>query len=67
MQSGAIDPKAKVPVVQVDFGVDTPTINVPPADSLEGNEVSLNLKYEPSNLGESTGIIVLNSPDGGEY
>ena len=47
--------------------MDTPNINAPPADSPEGNEISLNLRYEPSNFGESNAVLVLSSQDGGEY
>ena len=66
--TGPVDLKAKGgPVIQINFSVDTPSINVPPADSLEGNEVSLNLRYEPSNLGESNAVLILSSLDGEEY
>ena len=68
ISSGPIDPKAKGgPIAQVDFLLDTPTINAPPADSVEGNELTLNIRYEPSNFGESSAILILQSADGGEY
>lgn len=63
-----VDPKAKGgPLVQVDFSVDVPNINAPAADSLEGSEVAINVRYEPSTLGESSAILILFSAEGGEY
>jgi hydrocephalus-inducing protein len=53
--------------VQVDFSVETPTIAAPPTDSPDGSEVTINVRYEPSSLGESSGILLLSSPEGGEY
>ncbi|EGR28756.1 hypothetical protein IMG5_169530, partial [Ichthyophthirius multifiliis] len=62
-----VDPKAKLPPVQVDFSVEQPTILAPPAETLEGNEVSLNIKFEPSMLGETSAILYITSAEGGEY
>ena len=57
----------KVPSALVDFIVDAPTFNAPPAESNDGIEVGVNIKFEPSALGDSRAIIVLSSPDSGEY
>ena len=67
ISSGPVDPKAKAPAQLVDFIIDVPTITVPPSDSLDGNEVSLNIRYEPSSLGESSCVLIIQSPEGGEY
>lgn len=64
------DPKAKgAPPVLVDFIPETPTINAAPvsADNPDGVEVSINIRYEPSSLGETTAQLVVTSPEGGEY
>ncbi|EGR29178.1 hypothetical protein IMG5_161280 [Ichthyophthirius multifiliis] len=54
---------------RLDFYIEQqqPTIIAPPSDSTDGNELSVNIKYEPSVLGESTAILIINSPEGGEY
>jgi len=51
----------------IDFTVDVPTINAPPADSHDGIEVPVNIRFEPSNIGESRAQLTVSSPEGGEY
>lgn len=61
------DPKAKLLPVLVDFSVEVPTITAPPAESQDGSELSVNLRFEPSLLGESLALLIVSSVDGGEY
>lgn len=61
------DPKAKLPPIQVDFAVEQATIAAPPAESYDGSEISLNVRFEPSLLGEAVALLIITSPDGGEY
>lgn len=61
------DPKAKAPVVVSDFTVETATVNAPAADSFEGVEVGVNVRFEPSGLSESSSQLIVSSNDGGEY
>jgi hypothetical protein len=64
------DPKAKAPPVQVDFYplvLANNTFNAPAADSYDGVECGIDIKYEPSNLGDSRAVLFVSSPDGGEY
>ncbi len=60
-----VDPKAKVPAVVSDFTVETPTINVPGSENFEGVEGSVNVKFEPSGMGDSISQLIISSPDGG--
>jgi hydrocephalus-inducing protein len=50
-----LDPKAKVALT--DFSLDTNEIKAPPADSFEGNELGLSIRFEPSSLVESRSIL----------
>ncbi len=52
---------------QFDFVVENPSVNAPGADSYEGVEVSVNLKFEPSILGEVSAQLTVVSAEGGEY
>lgn len=53
---------------QTDFSlVDKPVMKVSPATSLEGNEVGLDVTYEPTMTGASKAKLILTSPIGGEY
>lgn len=52
---------------QVDFIAETQTVTVPPADSYEGVDHEINIRYEPSKLGDSKAILTVSSPEGGEY
>ena len=63
-----VNPKdPKISVVLVDFTIDVLNFNAPPSESNDGIEVGVNIKYEPSALGDSRAILVLTSPDAGEY
>lgn len=53
--------------VQGDFSVDSTSINAPASDSKEGIEVPINIKFEPSSLNESRGLMTITSNEGGEY
>ena len=39
----------------------------PAADSYEGVEVGINIKFEPSSLSDSRALLTVSSPEGGEY
>lgn len=41
--------------------------NAPAADDHEGTEVAVNITYEPSTWGESRALLIVTSPEGGEY
>ncbi|XP_009468798.1 PREDICTED: hydrocephalus-inducing protein homolog [Nipponia nippon] len=43
------------------------TISVAPASSLRGSEMSVEVTYEPCQLGEARAMLQLSSPLGGEY
>lgn len=49
------------------FSVDSTSVNAPAADSKEGIEVPINIKFEPSSLNESRGLMTITSNEGGEY
>ena len=53
--------------VQSDFDVEPKSFNAPAAENYEGLEVSVNVIYEPSTLGEATALLIVTSPEGGEY
>lgn len=59
-----MDPKAKA--VLTDFILDTTEIKAPPAESYEGNEIGVSVRFEPSSLSESRSVLFINSNDGGE-
>jgi hydrocephalus-inducing protein len=49
-----------------DFILDQATVNAPAASD-KGTEVSLNVRYQPSGLGECCAKLVIAAPGGGEY
>jgi hydrocephalus-inducing protein len=49
-----------------DFILDQATV-VAPAATDKGSEVSLNIRYQPSGLGECLAKLVITAPGGGEY
>lgn len=51
----------------IEFTVDTPTINATPADSKDGVEVPVNIKFEPSGISESKALLTITSNEGGSY
>lgn len=59
--------KDKAAPNQVDFIPETANVNVPPADSYDGIEQEISIRYEPSKLGESRAILTISSPEGGEH
>jgi hypothetical protein len=59
-----IDPKAKV--TMTDFMLDTPEIKAVPADSFEGVELGVSIRFEPSSMADSRSILYINSNEGGE-
>ena len=50
-----------------DFDVEPKQFNAPASDTYEGIEVSVNITYEPSTLGEQRALLIVSSPEGGEY
>eukprot|EP01016_Furgasonia_blochmanni_P052859 TRINITY_DN8472_c0_g1_i18.p1 TRINITY_DN8472_c0_g1~~TRINITY_DN8472_c0_g1_i18.p1 ORF type:complete len:437 (+),score=114.92 TRINITY_DN8472_c0_g1_i18:49-1311(+) len=55
------------PAALTDFSTEPATITAPASDSYEGVEVGVNVKFEPSNLNDSRALLVISSPEGGEY
>lgn len=55
------------PPVPADFVPEVATITVPAATSYEGVEQEIGIRFDPSSLGESRGILFITSPEGGEY
>lgn len=47
--------------------MDLPNITAPAADSKDGVEVSVNIKFEPSGMNESKSLLVISSVEGGTY
>lgn len=64
-QSGST--KEKSGANQVDFIPENQTVTVPASDSYEGVEQEVSIRYEPSKLGESRAMVIISSPEGGEY
>ncbi|CAE7771395.1 Hydin [Symbiodinium pilosum] len=52
--------------VSSDFAPEIKEVKVEAAGP-DGHEVSVNVRFQPSELGEIRGLLVLNSSDGGEY
>lgn len=52
--------------VSSDFAPEIKEVKVDAAGA-EGQEASINVRFTPSELGEIRGLLVLTSPDGGEY
>ena len=65
--SQATGAKDKAAPNQVDFIAESQTVNVPPATSYDGIEQEINIRYEPSKLGDSRATLIISSPEGGEY
>lgn len=49
-----------------DFMLDTPEIKAIAADSFEGNELGVSIRFEPSSMADSRSILYINSNEGGE-
>jgi len=54
-------------VIPADFIPEVQTITVPAVTSYEGIDQEIGIRFEPSILGESRGILIISSPEGGEY
>lgn len=52
---------------QCEFTVDNLNVNAPAADSKDGVEVPLNIKFEPSGMSESKALMTVSSTEGGTY
>jgi hydrocephalus-inducing protein len=50
-----------------DFKAEVATIAAPIAETYQGVELSVNIRYEPITIGDSRGILKLTSPEGLEY
>jgi len=50
-----------------DFEVEVKDVAAPPADGTTGSEVSVEIRFEPSRLGEVADTLTIAHPDGGEY
>jgi hypothetical protein len=50
-----------------DFKAEVATIAAPLADSFKGIDLSINIRYEPTTIGDYRGILKLTSPEGLEY
>ena len=64
-QAKNIDPKAKA--AMTDFILDNTEIKALPAESYDGNEQSVSIRFEPSSLADSRAVLYINSNEGGEY
>jgi hydrocephalus-inducing protein len=53
--------------LQCDFKAEQATVAATDAKDYHGVELTVNIKYEPTNIGESRGILKLNSPENIEY
>ena len=50
-----------------EFKPETNAVKTPPAESNLGNEITVNVKFEPNTIGESKAIMTLTNEDGVEY
>lgn len=50
-----------------DFILDNTEIKTLPAETFEGNEQSIQIRFEPSSLADSKAVLYINSNEGGEY
>lgn len=50
-----------------DFTADASNVNAPAADSRDGVEVTINVRFEPSTIEESRALLKVSSPEGGIY
>lgn len=61
------DPKAKQPVIQTDFIVESANLQAPASENFDGIELGVNIKFEPSSLFETQSQLIVSSPDSGDY
>lgn len=50
-----------------DFKAEVVTIAAPVAETYQGVELSVNIRYEPITIGDSRGVLKLTSPEGLDY
>jgi len=50
-----------------DFEVEVKDVQAPPADGTQGTDVSVDVKFEPSRVGEVRDTLTISHPEGGEY
>jgi hydrocephalus-inducing protein len=50
-----------------DFTTEGPTVAVQPSPDFNGNEVNMNIKFEPSFVGLSKAFLTVSNPEGGDY
>jgi hypothetical protein len=50
-----------------DFYIEKPSVDAPACNSFDGQEISCSIRFEPSNLGETRAMLILTSPEAGEY
>ena len=60
------DPKKKVENL-TDFEVGPPSLQQPPCENYDGIEISVDIEFEPSTLAESRALLIISSPEAGEY
>jgi len=60
-------PSDKKSLVPIDFTIDNPISKAIPAESFEGNDMTINIRFEPSSLTESRAMLTVSSNEGGEY
>ena len=60
-------PSDKKSVVPIDFTIDNPVVKATPAESFEGTDYTINIRFEPSSLIESRAMLTVSSSEGGEY
>ena len=55
------------PAAQCDFKAELAQIQAPAAENSKGVELQCAIRYEPYTIGDSRGVLKLNSPEGIEY
>lgn len=50
-----------------DFALDIAEVKTTPAETFEGNEQSVQIRFEPSSMQDSKAILYVNSNEGGEF
>lgn len=55
------------PSAQCDFKAESAQVQAPAAENSKGVECSVQVRYEPFTIGDSRGVLKLNSPEGIEY
>ena len=61
-----LDPKKKVENL-TDFEVIPAQKQQPACENYDGIETSVDIEFEPSTLAESRALLIISSPDAGEY